>query len=51
MTLAQFASAPIIVVRPRVSDHGVLDFSNIDVLVKEGIRAAKRVLTGNPLLA
>jgi NTE family protein len=50
LRLEQYASAPIILVRPRVADHGMLDFTNMDLLVKEGIRAAKRTLTGHPLL-
>lgn len=51
LTLAQHAGAPVILIRPRVSDHGVLDFHGVDQLVKEGIRAARRALDKHPLLA
>lgn len=46
----QYASAPVILIRPRVADHGVLDFAATDLLVKEGIRAARRALDRHPLL-
>lgn len=50
VAMSQYTSAPLIVIRPRVADHGVLDFANTDQLVKEGIRAARRALDRHPLL-
>ena len=49
--LALHADAPVIEVRPRVAQHGVLEFEGVERLVKEGMRAAMRALGGSPLLA
>jgi NTE family protein len=50
MALTRHAGAPILLIRPRVADHGVLEFAGATHLVKEGMRAAMKALTGNPLL-
>jgi NTE family protein len=50
LTLERHAAAPIVEIRPRVSGHGVLDFSGAEHLVREGMRAAMRALEGSPLL-
>jgi NTE family protein len=48
--LGRYPEAPIVVIRPRVADHGVLEFAGADRLLREGLRAAHRVLAGHPLL-
>jgi len=48
--LHYFESAPIVLIEPRVADHGMFDFENIGEVIRAGETAAEEVIQKHPLM-
>jgi NTE family protein len=48
--LHYFEKSPIVLVQPRVADHGMFDFDNIEAVIRAGEEAAEAAMHSHPMM-